>query len=114
MDGDTMKALGKILGELYRLQRRIDPQMVGVGDATIYGLVHGSEDVLPSELNIRDEDGSEIGVSSAEVRVVVDILSEYWRGEKPMLTGFYEIESQLKQAGIDRMKAKQILTYLKV
>jgi hypothetical protein len=46
MDRMTKLFLGRILGEVYRLQRRQDPKMVPVDAATIYGLLKGFEWVV--------------------------------------------------------------------
>jgi len=43
MDDDTKRFLGFILGQIYRLQKRVDPTMCPASDKEIYGLTQGIE-----------------------------------------------------------------------
>lgn len=107
MDNDTKRFLGSVLGEVYRIQRRIDPPMCEKDDSTIYGLLHGFEHVIDEQLEL-------VGwVSEADVEAVSDILGPIWEDEAKLASfkGYYDIERPLKAAGIERAKALKILRY---
>lgn len=108
MDKDTKRLLGKILGEVFRLQRAQGIATSGDKDQ-IYGLLYGFEDVL-------DEVSQEVGeISSEKVKVVTDVLEQIWQDPQKLekFTGFYDIEQNLSQQGVSRVDAMKILTYLK-
>ena len=96
---------GKLLGEMYRIQNKLG---IGyVGEATIYGLVNGFDDVI-------DEEIESIGhVTHDEIRAVVEVLNPYHLDPKKFeeLDGYYDVEDDLESRGIDRPKAKAILKY---
>lgn len=97
----------KLLAEIYRIQRKIDPKGEDL-DATIYGLLNGIEDVIDRELN-------RIGLISKEkFTAVCDVLQEYFDDDEKLnkLTGYYDIEPKLKMKGVSRSEAIAILTYL--
>jgi hypothetical protein len=99
---------GKILGEIYRIQRRMDA--CPVKESTVYGLLNGFESVIDDEI-------SSIGfVSKEDVSAVADVLDEYFLDEKKLekLKGYYDIEPALERRGISRSKAMIILTYFKL
>ncbi|MBI5070369.1 MAG: hypothetical protein HZB56_19205 [Deltaproteobacteria bacterium] len=106
MDGDTKKALGKVLGELYRLEKKLG--LSYPSDETIYGLTRGFEEVLDSELT-----GHE-GVTADEVSRVIEVLNPIWKDKAKLdaFKGYYDIEHDLEQRGITRSKAIKILTML--
>ena len=98
---------GKLLGEIYRIQNH--QGNCYVDESVIYGLLHGFESTINEEIE-------SIGYTSIEeVRAVMDILDEYHKDNDKLsgLKGYYDIEHKLKQVGIERYKAVEILTYLK-
>ncbi len=106
MENDQLCFMGKILGEIYRTQKRIDTDLCPVSDACIYGLLNGFENVLTEHLN-------EIGfISSEKYDHVVNILDRYFDNPED-LKGFWDIESELKKEGVSRTEAIIIITYLK-
>lgn len=106
---DAKYMFGRLLGETYRLQRRIESKMCGVGDDVIYGLLNGIETVVDDELN-------SAVVTREEVRVVSSILNEYWINPAKVQSfrGYYDIEPRLEEAGIERWKAIRILSYFRI
>lgn len=108
MELDTKVAIGRILGEILRLQKHAQPNMCGETDATIYGLLRGFEDVIDEQFDFAG------AVTHDELNTVVEILKPYWedQGKFDAFQGYYDIEPQFKVAGIDRSKAISILTYL--
>ena len=105
---DNMRLLGKILGELYRIQNRSEFIPCAVSESHIYGLLNGFERSINHEIE-------RIGfISEDELSTVEEILDEYFDDENKLekLNGFYDIEGNLKDRGIDRSKAIAIMTYL--
>ena len=105
---ETKLLLGKLLGELYRLQNASGVRC-GIEEAQIYGLLNGFENCIEQEIEM-------IGfVSREKLEAVGNILNEYFIDEKKLesFKGFYEIERGLQSNGIDRSDAIRILTYLK-
>ncbi len=99
----------KLLGEIYRTQKRIDPNLCTARDAEIYGLLNGFEPVIDRQL-------SEVGwITDDEITAVADVLQPYFDDEEKLngLKGYYQIEFALRYAGIPREKAIAILTYFK-
>lgn len=105
MEREQLLALGKMLGETYRLQKRINPEMVQVSDSTIFGLLNGFEGVIQRELIVEDP------ITEEDISAMADVLDPYHINPEREFTGFYQIEHQLEQRGINRMKAIHILTY---
>lgn len=103
----TELLLGKILGEIYRLQRKIGLDTEGQDVA--FGLRRGFESVL--EETFRDIGG----ISTAQLNAVDSVLAEYFAEPAKLskFTGFYQIESKLAELGVDRGTALTILTYQK-
>jgi len=97
--------LGKLLAEVYRLQK-----VAGVStadDAKIYALKNGFETAISEELE-------SIGYISAEqVKHVGDVLNSIWIDKEKIkaFKGFYDIEPELANGGVDRYAAIQIITY---
>lgn len=99
---------GKILGEIYRIQKKMDA--CPVKDSTVYGLLKGIESVIDQEI-------ASIGyISNDDISAVADILNEYHLNQDKLdkLEGYYDIEPALEKHGIDRSKAITILTYFKL
>lgn len=98
--------LGKILGELYRLQKSQNTPC-SASDSRIYGLLNGFEGVIADEIE-------NIGfVSNEQFDHAAKVLNEVWSDPEKMRTfkGFYDIERDLEQGGVDRSTAMRILTY---
>jgi hypothetical protein len=109
MENESKLLLGKILGEIYRIQRSSDEVSCPASDCQIYALLHGFEDAVNQELEM-------IGfISSDQVRSVVDVLEPIWQDKEQLkaFKGFYDIERELQNRGVDRSAAIRILKYLK-
>lgn len=108
LDGQKLVLLlGKILGEVYRIQRKIG--LGTEGNDVVFGLRHGFESVL-------DETFRDIGgISTAQLNAVDSVLEKYFAEPAKLsaFTGFYEIEYKLQALGVDRGTAMTILTYQK-
>lgn len=107
MDKETKVLLGKLLGEIYRIQKRMPDLDCGASEDKIYGLLNGFESEIDDEIK-------SIGfVSKDDVAKVASVLDEYHHNPEKLeqLTGFYDIERKLERLGINRAKAKTILTW---
>lgn len=103
LDGEKiMLLLGKILGEIYRMQRHVG--MSTEGPAVSYALCHGFEHVLTDTFR---EIG---GITTAQVDAVDKVLDLQ---TPAAFKGFYDIEYKLQAEGVCRETAIRILTYLK-
>lgn len=106
---DTTKLLGKILGEIYRLQQKNDNITIQQPDSKIYALLNGFERTIKEELEV-------IGyVSDDHIEAVVSVINPIWMDEEKLenFTGYYDIEPDLKSRGIDRVLASKIFKYFK-
>lgn len=100
MERDIKLFLGKILGEIYRLQK--SPER-----ATTYGLIKGIEPVVDEELE-------SLGLITADqLRHVEEVLEKIDKDKNSKFSGFYDIEGELKEGGVDRSQAIVIIKYLK-
>lgn len=101
--------IGKFLGEIYRIQKRINPRIRTVSDATIYGLINGVEEAIDQELN------SIKLISQEKLSKLRDVLDKYHNDENELknLQGYYDIEDDLNEVGISRWEAITMLSYLK-
>lgn len=109
MKNESKLLLGKLLGELYRIQRSSSEVSCPASDGQIYALLNGFEDAVNEELE-------SIGfVSSDKVKSVMDILEPIWIDPEKLskFKGFYDIERDLEDRGVDRSDAIRILKYLK-
>jgi hypothetical protein len=107
-DKQVKLLLGKVLGEIYRLQNHSNAASCPASQAQIYALLHGFEHAIDEELEM-------IGyVSKADLKHVMDVLTPYFDdpGKLAAFKGFYDIERQLKAAGVERSQAIKILRYL--
>ena len=107
MGRDTKVMLGKILGEIYRMESAIGMDCPA-SPARIYGLLRGFETAIDDEL-------AEVGgVEATKVKGVMDVLEPIWRNEDRLadFKGYYDIESDLEERGIYREDAIKILRYL--
>lgn len=102
----TKVAFGKILGEIYRLQRASGVP-VPVDQGRVYGLLNGIEQAIDEEL-------TSVGfISNAQVLHAQVVLDKYFYDEDKLdaFEGFYDIEAELERGGVDRSVAIPILTY---
>lgn len=106
MDQTIKLALAKILGEIYRIQKRLPEDICSVNDSTIFGLLNGMENVIDAQL------GNLEFISNRQIEHVSNILNRYHLDQNELnnFTGFYEIEYELEAGGVDRMTAIQIIT----
>ena len=107
MERDTKILLGKVLGEIYRIQKRIQSLPCPVDDGQVYGLVNGFETAIDHELE-------SVGfITGKQVDAVADVLDPIFLDPEKLeeFGGFYDIESELKSRGVDRGTAAIILTY---
>jgi len=109
LDRKTKLLFGRLLGEIYRLQRRQDESMVPAGPGEIYGLIQGFDWVVDQVLETFGT------VTEKDLKAVADLFDHL--EENPMklkkLTGFYDIEEQLSARGINREKAMALFTYFR-
>lgn len=99
--------LGKILGEIYRLQKNQNVPC-SAEDSRIYGLLNGIESVIEDELE-------GIGfVSKEQFNHTTKVLDGIWNDpdELRSFKGFYDIENDLQHGDVDRSTAMTVLTYL--
>jgi hypothetical protein len=104
MDAELKVIFGKILGEVYRIQLHMKPNICRVGEATVYGLLNGIESAIDDEIDLDPE----FLVTRQESDLMDRVLAE--ADQDPKFAGFYDIEPKL--AGIDRGKAIRLLTYI--
>jgi len=105
MTTETKTMLGKLLGEIFRIQKRTGVQTYS--DGTIYGLLNGIEPAI-------DEVIAEVGfVPAALVDRAAKILQPIFDDPAKLAAfkGFYDIEHDLQDAGIDRGTAIRIFQY---
>lgn len=100
---ETKFMFGRLLGEIYRLQKRLD--MCKASDATIYGLINGIEEIVDSELK------SDV-ITYGDCNAVAGILRQYYTDIEKLnnFSGFQQVENDLRDIGIGRLKAYKIFT----
>ena len=106
MDKNTL-LLGKVLGEIYRIQQHTKTPC-SANEPDIYGLLHGFEHVIEEQLE-------KVGfVSDKQVEYVTEVLDAIDQDEKKLdkFKGFNDIERKLKDGGVNRVTAIKILRYL--
>lgn len=104
---NNQKLLGKLLGEVYRLQNKVGVKN-NADASTIYGLLNGFESTI-SDVTDQIE-----GVSIEEENELVDILDVYNDPDKlPKFNGYYDIENNHDYPRKKREKAYKILKKLK-
>ncbi|MXQ53160.1 hypothetical protein [Shimazuella alba] len=106
MDTDLKLFLGKILGEIYRLQKK--EGLYNHSDGRIYGLINGFESVIDEEMDMIPH------ITEKELKTVTDVLHEIDQNEEETekFQGFYDIERKLQEKGIYRHRVIYILKYL--
>jgi hypothetical protein len=97
---------GKILGEIYRLQRK--QGICQASEGQIFGLLNGIDEALNTEfenLNL---------ISNSKVSQVCDYLDPYYRGERDLdeIPSFQEMKMDLERIGINHTNLIIILKYL--
>ena len=105
---NTKLLLGKILGEIYRVQYYNEKIFNKPSEANIYGLLNGIEYVVDSEID-------KIGFLSREkFEAMIKILDEYFINPEKLkkFEGYRDIEPELEENSISRSDAIIILTYL--
>lgn len=109
MDKDTKRLFGRLLGEVFRIQRAMPDMACAASDAQIYGLLNGFEDSIDEILESTGD------ISSEKVKAVMDVIEPIWADQEKLknFRGFYDIEEELRQHGVDRSDAIAILRYLK-
>jgi hypothetical protein len=108
MDNDTKRFLGFILGQIYRLQKRVDPEMCPASDKEIYGLTHGFEYEIEKVL-------WQIGeVTDQQVTAAADVLDPLYRLPKLVaeVNGYMDLEPRFRKNGLDRATVIRCLKYL--
>ena len=100
---ETKRFLGKVLGEVYRLQRRLAPSLPSVDGAVVYGLLHGFEHVIEDELD-------RIGWISSETVEAARLILERLRDGKQQMT-LDEVIAAFEQSAISRHEAIRLLAY---
>lgn len=110
MDRDTKIFLGKVLGEIYRIQKRINSLPCPADDSQVFGLVNGFESEIDRELE------STGFITGEQVDAVADVLEPIFfdAAELEKFKGLYDIESELEDRGVDRATASVILTYFQM
>lgn len=109
-DQETKVIFGKILGEIYRLQKFFSFRNAthSVSNTRIYGLLNGIE----REINLEIQ---EVGfISEEKVLAVETILIEYLKDKNKLenFKGYQDLEEQFKQKNIEKSTAITILKYL--
>ena len=109
MEQDTKLLFGKILGEIYRIQKATDGIACPASPGQVYALLNGFEDAVDQEIEMM---GS---ITKDQVRAVMDVLDPIWMDQEKLANfkGFYDIENELQSRGVDRWDAIGVLTYLK-
>ncbi len=105
MDNETKMFLGKVLGEVYKLQYNLNPDNCTVGPERIYGLINGIENAVQAELPTDF-------INMQEIRQIEDILHPYLYEGKPK-PSFLGLKVEAEKEMIDEGKLITILTYLK-
>jgi hypothetical protein len=92
-----------MMAEIFRIQKELKVPHCP-SDATIYGLRNGIQEEF-------DRLVPQTGVETTTLTKVSKILGKYVSNPET-LKGFYEIESELSDAGVDRSDSIRIFTYL--
>lgn len=107
MEKETKILLGKILGEIYRIEKRLPEMACPATQGQIYGLLNGFENSIDDELEMTGF------VPKEHVEIVGQVLDEIWLDKEKLnsFKGFYDIERKLSSMGVDRGQANKILRY---
>lgn len=108
MDSKTKKMFGIFLGETLEIKTILKGKKLDKSErATLYALKNGFESVINDYL---DEDWY---ITIEEEKIVANVLTPYFNNEEKLneLKGFYDIEPELEEKGISRLKALAIMKY---
>lgn len=107
MEQELKLALGKILGEVYRIQKY--QGITDASDGKIFGLLNGFEEAIESEL------GSLSFISEEKISIVSDVLTPFWTEQKEIseLPSFTDLRLELERKGISHGQLITILKYLR-
>ena len=100
----THLLLGKVLGEIYRLQNACLPSGSGKDPAHVFGLLKGIETTIDEELEVMS------CISNKQLDVLIKVLEK--AQNDPDFKGYYSIEPELKGANIERETAIVMLKFL--
>lgn len=105
----TKILFGKILGEIYVLQKMQDPEDCRVSDGVVFGLLNGFERVVDDQIK-------NVGfLSSEKFEAVEQYLDQFYRSDTEMtvasIHGFYQIEHEIQSVSRDELIA--ILKFFK-
>ncbi len=105
MEKDLKLALAKLLGEILETNSEST-----IDQGTIYGLKNGFEFV------INDFFSEEYSLTQEDYENFVSILNPIWNDLEKLenFSGFYEIESSLKDLGINKDKAWSFFKYFQL
>lgn len=109
MEKETRLLIGKILGEIYRLQQGAENTSCPASPSHIYALLHGFEDAISDELEMIGE------ITSEQLEATADILDQIYSDPEKFekFKGFYDIEGDLKKRDVSRHHAIKIIKYFK-
>ncbi|MEC1155034.1 hypothetical protein [Cytobacillus horneckiae] len=107
MDQELKLALGKLFGEVYRIQKQ--QGICQISDSRIFGLLNGVEEELEGEL------GNLGFINREQVSIVCDQLDPFYKQEKSLkeMPSFLEFRMELEKHGISHSRLIDILKYLK-
>lgn len=107
MERELKLTLGKLFGEIYRIQKK--QEISQKSDAQIFGLLNGIEEAIETELESLNF------ISSEQVSVVRDALDPYYRQEKSLddMPSFLNFRMGLERKGVSHSELLDILKYLK-
>jgi hypothetical protein len=110
VDNEMKAALGKIMGEVLRTQRRVAPDACNYESGTIYGLLNGVESTIDDVLF-----PEKFFVSNDEFNVAIRILDSYFVDvpRRNAVKGYNDLAPELERAGLSRGKMSVIITHLK-
>lgn len=109
MDRNTKFALGKILGEIYKIQRHLNIP-VPLHDYEVYGLLKGMEDVV--DMRIQNIEY----ISQDKIDRVVSVLNKHFQNPgQTNLSGYFAIKDELEEGGFEiaQGEAVSIMQYIK-
>lgn len=98
----TEQLLSILIGEVYHLKHKIDPDAEDVNPAVVFALRHNIEGAIDQLLERRPH------LSAGKVRAVDNALYEYHQ-RHDSLRGYYDIEPVIEPAGVSRADAAVIL-----
>lgn len=113
MEKELKLALGKILGEVYRLQIQAEPNIASTSGATAYGLINGFEETINEQLENLKE------ITSIDVQKVRGVLQPIFDDPNRRISGSYEFKQlkydevwqQANSKGIEEAKFTIVLNY---